>query len=190
LAQLLRGFSFSAFSAFLLTIWGKISFFKTFETALLLPSRGYLTLKDCVGVEKMSIVRWNPWREFDDIFTNMAALPNENLSRSEWLPAVDISETEADYKIDVEIPAVARDDINVSVADGVLTVTGERKVEKDTDGKTHRVERQYGRFSRSFRLPENVDEEHIGATSKDGVLYLVVAKREEEGPRSIEVAVH
>jgi HSP20 family protein len=138
----------------------------------------------------MSIVRWNPWREFDDIFTNMAALPSENLSRSEWLPAVDISETDNEFKIDVEIPAIARDDINVSVKDGVLTVTGERKVEKDTDGKTHRVERQYGSFSRSFRLPENVDEDAIGATSKDGVLYLVITKKEKEGPRSIDVKVH
>jgi len=138
----------------------------------------------------MSIVRWNPWREFDDIFTNMGVLPSENLSRSEWLPAVDISETDTEYRIDMEIPAVARDDINVSVKDGVLTVTGERKVEKDTNGKTHRVERQYGRFSRSFRLPQDVDEEHIAATSKDGVLYLVVTKKEKEKPRQISVKVH
>ena len=138
----------------------------------------------------MSIVRLNPWREFDDLFTIMAALPSENLARPEWLPAVDISETDGEYKIDLEIPAVARDDISVSVKDGVLTVAGERKVEKDTDGKTHRVERQYGRFSRSFRLPENVDEEGIGATSKDGVLYLVIAKKEEEKPRSIDVQVN
>lgn len=138
----------------------------------------------------MSIVRWNPWREFDDIFTNMVASPSENLSRSEWLPAVDISESADDYKIDVEIPAIARDDITVSLKDGVLTVTGERKVEKDANDKTHRVERQYGRFSRSFRLPENVDEEGIRARSKDGVLYLVVAKKEKEGPRSIDVEVH
>jgi HSP20 family protein len=138
----------------------------------------------------MSIVRWNPWREFDDFFTNVAAVPSEHMARSEWLPPVDISETETEYRIDVEIPAVARDDVAVSVKDGVLTVTGERKFEKDTDGKRHRVERQYGRFSRSFRLPENVDEEHISASSKDGVLYLVVSKREKEKPRTIEVKVH
>lgn len=138
----------------------------------------------------MSIVRWNPWREFDDLFTTMATLPGENLSRSEWLPAVDISETDAEYRIDVEIPAVARENINVSVNDGVLTVAGERKVEKDADGRTHRAERQVGRFSRSFRLPENVDEQDIGATAKDGVLYLVVAKKEKEQPRSIDVQVH
>lgn len=138
----------------------------------------------------MSIVRWNPWREFDDLFTTMATLPGESLSRSEWLPAVDISETDGEYKIDVEIPAVARENINVSVKDGVLTVAGERKVEKEADGKTHRVERHTGRFCRSFRLPENVDEEGIAATSKDGVLYLVVAKKEKEQPRNIDVKVH
>jgi HSP20 family protein len=138
----------------------------------------------------MSIVRWNPWREFDDFFTNVAAVPSEHIARSEWLPPVDISETETEYLIDVEIPAVARDDVAVSVKDGVLTVTGERKFEKETDGKRHRVERQYGRFSRSFRLPENVDEEHISASSKEGVLYLVVSKREKEKPRTIEVKVH
>ncbi len=138
----------------------------------------------------MSIVRWNPWREFDDFFTNVSAVPSEHIARSEWLPPVDISETETEYRIDVEIPAVARDDVAVSVKDGVLTVTGERKVEKDTDGKRHRVERQYGRFSRSFRLPENVDEDHISASSRDGVLYLVVSKKEKEQPRTIEVKVH
>ena len=138
----------------------------------------------------MSIVRWNPWREFDDLFTSMAALPSENLSRSEWVPAVDISETDDQFKIDVEIPAISRDDINVSVKDGLLTVTGERKVEKETDGKMHRVERRYGRFSRSFRLPENVDEESIAAASKDGVLSLVVAKKDNESPRNIVVTVH
>ena len=138
----------------------------------------------------MSIVRWNPWREFDDLFATMAALPSETPCRSAWTPAVDISETDGEYRIDVEIPAVAREHINVSVKDGVLTVAGERNVEKEADGRTHRVERQVGRFRRSFRLPENVDEEGIGATAKDGVLYLVVAKKEKEQPRSIDVQVH
>jgi HSP20 family protein len=137
----------------------------------------------------MSIVRWNPWREFDDFFPRMAS-PGEGLAASEWLPAVDISETDAAFHIDMEIPAVARDDVNVAVKDGVLTVTGERKVEKETDGKSHRVERQYGKFTRSFRLPENVDEGSISAKTKDGVLYLVVNKREKEQPKQIEIQVN
>lgn len=138
----------------------------------------------------MSIVRWNPWRDFDDIFTNMGSPAGENLSRSQWLPPVDISETDSEYQIDVEIPSVARDDVDVSVHDGVLTVTGERKVEKESDGKRHRVERQYGRFTRSFRLPEHIDEKGISATFKDGVLQLRVAKKDEVKPRTINVKVH
>tara|TARA_B100000676_G_scaffold299734_1_gene344465 strand:+ start:217 stop:639 length:423 start_codon:yes stop_codon:yes gene_type:complete len=137
----------------------------------------------------MSIVRWNPWCEFDDFFPRLSA-PSESLSTSEWLPAVDISETDTAYHIDVEIPAIGREDVNVALKDGVLTVTGERNVEKKPDGKRHRVERQWGKFSRSFRLPENVDEGSISAKSKDGVLYLVVNKKEKEQPRQIEVQVH
>ena len=138
----------------------------------------------------MNTVRWNPWREFDDLFTRVSGVPSENLARSEWLPPVDITETATDYRIDVEIPAVAPADVDVSIKDGVLTVTGERKAEHDEEAKRHRVERQYGRFTRSFRLPENVDEEAIQATARDGVLYLVVSKKEKATPRRIEVAVH
>lgn len=138
----------------------------------------------------MSIVRWNPWREFDDLFTNLGGgPPSEHLSRSEWLPPVDIAETDSEFCIDVEIPSVARDDVDVSIHDGVLTVTGERKVEKETDGKRHRVERQYGRFTRSFRLPESIDEDGISATFKDGVLHLLVAKKAADKPRTISVKV-
>jgi HSP20 family protein len=137
----------------------------------------------------MGIVRWNPWRECDDFFTSIAGPPSEHLARSEWLPPVDISETDTQYQIDVEIPSVARDDVNVSVHDWVLLVAGERRVEKETDDKRHRVERQYGQCTRSFRLPENVDEESIAASFKDGVLYLVVAKKDKDQPRTINVKV-
>lgn len=140
----------------------------------------------------MSIVQWhpqwNPWREFDDLFTRVAGVPGEALARSEWLPPVDISENERAYRIDVEIPAVAADNVDVSVKDGVLTVSGERKGESESsEGKRHRVERRWGRFSRSFRLPENVDEQSIEAHAKDGVLYLTIAKKEKAQARRIEV---
>ena len=138
----------------------------------------------------MNLVNWSPFREFDDLFSRIPAVPGENLARSEWVPPVDIAETEGAYRIEIEIPAVARDDVSVSVKDGVLSVSGERKFERETEGKRHRVERRYGKFTRSFRLPENVDEEHIAAKSKDGVLSLVINKREVEGPRMIEVKVH
>ncbi len=141
----------------------------------------------------MSIVRRVP-RDFDDLFSwlgdfNRNAV-GEGLGSADWTPAVDIRETDDDYRIDIELPAVAAEDVKVTVKDGVLEVTGERRFEKETQGKVHRVERRYGRFVRSFRLPENVDEQRIDASSKDGVLHLKLAKREEVKPRSIEVRVH
>ncbi len=141
----------------------------------------------------MSIVRFNPARELDDFFGRFGdvnrSVWGENIATSDWTPAVDIRETDADFQIDIELPAVAADDVNVTVKDGVLAVSGERKYEKETEAKVHRVERRYGRFTRSFRLPENVDEGKVDARAKDGVLYLRVPKREEVKPRSIEVKV-
>jgi HSP20 family protein len=147
-----------------------------------------------VEVENMSIVRWNPSRELDEFFNRFvgtrSGASDENLASSDWSPAVDIRETDDDFQIDVEVPAIAAADVKVTVNDGVLTVTGERKYEKEVKGKVRRVERQYGRFVRSFRLPDNADEGRIEANAKDGVLYLKVAKREEVKPRAIEVKVH
>lgn len=136
----------------------------------------------------MNVVHWNPWREFDELFTRLAGPTGETLARSDWLPPVDITETEKAYLIDLELPAVPAEAVEVSVKDGVLTVSGERNSEnRSDDGKRHRVERRWGKFSRSFRLPENVDEDAIEARSRDGVLYLTVAKKEKAQPRRIEV---
>ncbi len=136
----------------------------------------------------MSIVRFNPWREFDDLFSRANALSEPGRTPSQWRPVVDISETEHDYRINLEIPAVAREDVEVSLNDGVLRVSGTRNIERDEAEKTLRLERSQGSFSRSFRLPENVDEESISATVKEGVLYLVITKRVKDTPRRIEVA--
>ena len=138
----------------------------------------------------MNVVRFNPLRDFDDFFSRANRFPGDLRTRSEWLPPVDISETEVEYKINLEIPAVSAGDVKVTVKEGVLTISGERSYEKEDSQKDHRVERLYGSFTRTFRLPENADEESISASSKDGVLYVIVAKREKETPRTIEVAVH
>jgi len=140
----------------------------------------------------MSIVRWNPAREIDQFFNQLDrgfGGWGENIATSDWNPSVDIHETENDYQIDLELPAVQASDVKVTFKDGVLAVTGERKYEKEAKGKVHRVERRYGRFSRSFRLPENADENGISANAKDGVLHLTVSKRAEVKPRAIEVKV-
>jgi HSP20 family protein len=141
----------------------------------------------------MSIVRWNPSHELDEFFNRFVDRGfngwGENIASSDWNPAVDIRETDEDYQIDLDLPEVKASDVKVTFKDGVLAVTGERRFEKETKGKVHRVERRYGRFSRSFRLPENADESNISASAKDGVLHLTVAKRAEVKPRSIEVQV-
>ncbi|MEM1435705.1 MAG: HSP20 family small heat-shock protein [Pseudomonadota bacterium] len=141
-----------------------------------------------------SVTRWNPFREFDDLFANLSAMNGlERRGRSEWMPPVDITETPEHYAIAMDLPAIDIKDINVEVKDGLLTVSGERQetFESNKDDVTrHRVERRYGSFSRGFRLPEDVDGEAISARVKDGVLTLTLAKREENTPRRIEVQPH
>ena len=145
----------------------------------------------------MNLANWNPIREFDDFLNHFGgrAVPrNGAFEASAWLPPVDIAEVDDAYHIEVELPAVASDDIAVTVKDSVLTVSGERRREDAADGRAdgrrHRVERRFGKFSRSFRLPENVDEEAIDASAKDGLLRLKVRKREQAQPRAIPVQVH
>ena len=145
----------------------------------------------------MNLVNWNPIREFDDFlshFGSRTAPRTAAFEASGWLPPVDIAEGEDAYHIDVELPAVASEDIEVTVKDSVLTVSGERRREDAADGgaegRRHRVERRFGKFSRSFRLPEDVDEDAIEASAKDGLLRLKVRKREQATPRAIPVQVH
>ena len=138
----------------------------------------------------MNVVRWSPFREFDHLlegFERPAAAP---LRRADWLPLVDIRETDHNYQIDVEVPAVASEDLSVSVQDGVLSVSGERKsARNDETDKVHRTERRYGRFLRHFQLPEDADPEAVTATTRDGVLYLSIGKTPAKMPRTIEVKV-
>lgn len=144
---------------------------------------------------------WDPFQEMDDLLSTFdrsfgrRALPGkkgeaEGLSLHDWTPAVDISETDEEYLIKFELPEVKKDDIKVSIEDGILTVTGERKVEKeDKKKKFHRVERFYGTFSRSFNLPEDVDDKDIHAAYTDGVLNLSLKKTERPEPKSVDVSV-
>jgi HSP20 family protein len=139
----------------------------------------------------MNVVRWSPFREFDSLFQALER-PTAPVRRADWLPLVDIRETGEHYQIDVEIPAVASEDLSVSVADGVLTVSGERKsVEEDaqSEGRVHRTERRYGKFVRSFQLPEDADTDAVDANSRDGVLYLRIAKRAGNNAKTIDVKV-
>lgn len=147
----------------------------------------------------MTLVRWDPFRELEEmsdrlnrVFTRSALRTNgkENLTVADWMPTVDISETEGEYLIKAELPEVKKEDVKVSVEDGVLTLQGERRQEKEEKGKRfHRVERSYGSFLRSFALPESVDESQVKAEYKDGVLNLHLPKSEKVKPKAIDVKV-
>jgi HSP20 family protein len=118
------------------------------------------------------------------------ATPETSFATGVWAPPVNIAETEDNYVITAELPGLNKDDIKVTYQNGILTLQGERKEEKEENNKNwHRVERVYGTFERSFRLPIPVKAEQIKAEFKDGVLTLTVPKAEEAKPKQIEVKV-
>ena len=147
----------------------------------------------------MTLVRWDPFRELEDMSERLnrvfsrPSLRNsgkENLTVADWMPTVDISETDGEYLIKAELPEVKKEDVKVTVENGVLTLQGERRQEKEEKGKKfHRVERLYGSFVRSFSLPESVDESGVKAEYKEGVLNLHLPKSEKVKPKAIDVKV-
>lgn len=146
-----------------------------------------------------ALMRWDPFRELEEMserlnraFARPVARTNgkETLTVADWVPTVDISETEGEYLIKAELPEVKKDDVKVTLEDGVLTITGNRRQEKEEKTtKYHRVERSYGTFVRSFSLPDLVDETGVKAEFKDGMLNLHIPKSEKAKPRAIEVKV-
>ena len=135
---------------------------------------------------------WNPIHEMDELFHNRLAsvLGGERVQSVAWSPVVDIEETELNYLIRAELPGLNKEKVKVTVEDGVLTLSGERDLERKVEGKTfHHIERSHGTFTRSFTLPENAEAESVSANYKDGLLEIRVAKSEEALPKSIEVRV-
>jgi HSP20 family protein len=114
----------------------------------------------------------------------------EAMTVAEWSPLVDISEDDKEYVIKAEVPELKREDVKVSVQDNILSISGERKSEKEEKNKKyHRVERTYGRFMRSFTLPDNCDGGKVSAEYKDGVLKIHLPKSEQAKPKAIDVKV-
>lgn len=146
-----------------------------------------------------AIMRWDPFRELEDMsdrLNRMFARPalrtngKETLTVADWVPTVDISENEGEYVIKAELPEVKKDDVKVTLEDGVLTIQGQRRQEKEEKTtKYHRIERSYGTFVRSFSLPDQVNESGVKAEFKDGMLNLHIPKSEKAKPRAIEVKV-
>jgi HSP20 family protein len=146
----------------------------------------------------MSLIKWQPFGEFDEAFNRMlpalfgrgSRITAENGARLAWAPSADISETEQEYLIRAELPAVKKEDVKVTLDQGMITIHGERKEEKDTqDEKFHRVESFRGAFSRSFSVPDNIDEKAIRADAKDGVLTVHLPKARTTTARTVEVKV-
>lgn len=147
-----------------------------------------------------ALARWDPFRELENMhnrLTNLFERPSlrredksEWIGESEWSPMVDVSEDDKRYTVKVELPEMKREDIKVSVENGVLSLSGERKFEKEEKGKKyHRVERAYGSFMRSFTLPDDADANQVEAHYRDGVLTVSLAKSEHAKPRAIDVKV-
>ena len=146
----------------------------------------------------MAIVRWDPFRDLNMLQDRMNRLfddagstwrTDEPAATTSWSPSVDIFETEGEIVVKAELPGMDRKDIQLNLENNVLSLRGERKFQKETkDDNYHRIERSYGVFSRSFSIPATVDEERIRADYKDGVLKIVLPKKDQAKPKQIKIA--
>ena len=146
----------------------------------------------------MAVVRWDPFRDLNALQDRMNRLfddtsrtwrTDEPAATTTWSPAVDIFETQGEIVVKAELPGMDRNDITLNLEKNVLTLKGERKFEKETkEDNYHRIERSYGGFSRAFSIPATVDEEKIKAEYKDGVLKIVLPKKEQVKPKQIRIA--
>jgi HSP20 family protein len=119
----------------------------------------------------------------DDFFSDAI-----DANRDSFIPSIDISETDGQFLITAELPGMKKEDINLNIENGGLTIHGERKSEQEEKGKTfHRVETRRGSFNRSFQLPDYVDEDTINASYKNGVLQISMDKAENKVKKQIEI---
>jgi HSP20 family protein len=146
----------------------------------------------------MAMLRWEPFREMENALRRFTPLymPENGVARDEtaarnWIPLANISETEKEYLLRVELPDVKKDDVKIAVADGVITISGERKLElEDQSENAIRVESIYGAFTRSFVLPDYIDANGIHAETKDGVLRIHIPKAKTKKSEPLAIEVH
>jgi HSP20 family protein len=148
-----------------------------------------------------ALAQWNQYRELEALQSSLGSLfkraqapkpegQEEPMRVADWAPLVDISEDPKEYLIKAELPEVKKEDVKITMEDGMLTITGDRKFEKEENGrKYHRVERAYGSFVRTFSLPDDASPGKVSAEFKDGVLKVHLAKDEKARPQQIEVPV-
>jgi HSP20 family protein len=144
-----------------------------------------------------NVTRWNPnanaylnreplSRLFESFFNDMQG---EEVSNRGWVPPVDIQETEEGYRLQAELPGLTKEDIQITLENNVLRLTGERKFEREAKKDSfHRIERTYGSFSRAFALPNQVNAEGVQASFENGILTLTIPKAEQAKPRKIAIS--
>lgn len=148
----------------------------------------------------MSLIRWDPFSDMDRAIERMFrkslhgfprfSAEGNGGAKLEWTPSADISETEQEYLIRAELPAVRKEDVKVTVEAGTITIEGERKQRtEDKSEKFHRVESLYGNFTRTFSLPEDISVEGIRCDNKDGVLTVHLPKTRTEQPKAKQIKV-
>jgi HSP20 family protein len=148
----------------------------------------------------LNLVKWTPSVELEDVANRLNRIfgrartsdesAHDLLAMTDWTPSVDISETDTSYVLKAEIPGVNKEDVKVTIQDGLLGIQGERKQEKEEKGKKfHRIERYYGSFARSFRVPDDADENSVKAEFKNGMLNIRMDKHEKAKPKQINVSV-
>lgn len=147
-----------------------------------------------------TLARYEPLQELEEIQNRLSSFfgrsprrrgnGHGDLALADWAPMADISEDENEYVIKAELPELKKEDVKVTVENNVLTISGERNFEKEEKKKKyHRVERAYGRFARSFALPDNADASKVKAEFKDGMLTVHLPKSEKAKPKQIEVKI-
>ena len=134
------------------------------------------------------LARWDPFRDMKAVEEEFDRLAGRAFARNAWVPPLDVRETEDRFEVTLDLPGMDPEAVGVTFEDGSLTITGKRDLANEEKGETwHRIERSYGTFARSIRLPQTADPERIDATFDKGVLTVSVPKVEQAKPRTIEV---
>jgi HSP20 family protein len=134
------------------------------------------------------LAKWDLFRDLRGIEDEFDRLAGRAFSRNSWVPALDVRESEDRFEVTLDLPGMEPGDVSVQFEDGMLSISGKREFSKEDTSETwHRVERSFGTFARSIRLPQTADTEKIEASFDKGVLTVTVPKSEQAKPRTIEV---
>jgi len=148
----------------------------------------------------MTLLKWRPYGELATLHDSVSKLFEDEFykgqerssdSFSTWYPVTDIFETKDGYLFKLEVPGLAKEEINIQLNNNILSIKGERKADKEiNEEKYHRIERFSGTFTRNFTLPRNIDNGNVNASLKDGILELKIGKQEEKKTKEIQISIN